>query len=55
MSNYLIAALYHFVALPDFRELRVKLDELCRAVYENESDDAFSFLIQGILADDDDE
>ena len=31
MSNYLIAALYHFVALPDFRELRVKLDELCRA------------------------
>lgn len=30
MSQYLVAALYHFVALPDFRELRVTIDRLCR-------------------------
>ena len=30
MPKYLIAALYHFVALPDYRELKVTLDQLCR-------------------------
>jgi UPF0176 protein len=31
MSQYLIVALYHFVSLPDFRELKVGLDRMCRA------------------------
>jgi UPF0176 protein len=30
MTQYLIAALYQFVSLPDFRELRGALDRLCR-------------------------
>ena len=30
MSQYLVAALYHFVPLPDFRDLRATIDELCR-------------------------
>jgi UPF0176 protein len=30
MSKYLIAALYHFASLPDFRDLKTRLDALCR-------------------------
>ncbi len=30
MQKYLIAALYHFTSLPDFRDLREPLDRLCR-------------------------
>ncbi len=29
--RYLIAALYHFVSLPDVQDLRVRLDRLCRS------------------------
>ena len=39
--------------MPDLSDPCPPLDELCRVNYENESDDAFGYLIQGILADDD--